>query len=402
MGAFYMSLNEIITMDKKYYMNVFGNRTQVCFESGKGYKLYDTNGKEYIDFFAGIAVNSLGYCHDAFTKKVSEQLNKVIHTSSIYYIESQAKLAKELCTNSCADRVMFCNSGTEANEGAIKLAKMYAKKKGYENKYEFITLINSFHGRTLAAVAATGQEKFQNACKPLMPEFKHIPINDITALENAVSEKTCAVMLELIQGESGVNPINKEFLEKAKVLCEKYDCLLIFDEVQTGIGRTGKLFAYENYGVEPDVFTLAKALGNGIPIGAICAKEKAAEGFSLGDHGTTFGGNPFSCTAGLAVLEAIKEENLLTNVNDMSLYLKAKLNELKEKNNVIKEIRGLGLMIGIELKEDIGKDINKKLLEKGFIVGSIGTKVLRLVPPLIIDKDAIDKLYKAMNDIFAN
>ncbi len=385
-----MQLHEIIAMDKKYFMNVYGDRTPVSFKYGKGMQLWDQDDKVYYDFLGGIAVNVLGHCHPKLTESLKTQLDKLIHTSSLYYIEPQAKLAKALAENSCADKIFFCNSGAEANEGAIKLAKIYFKKKGLPNKYEIITLKNSFHGRTLTTVAATGQEKYQKAYTPLPPGFNHVPINDLEALKASITPSTCAVMLELVQGESGVNPVDATYLNDVKALCVEHDLLLIFDEIQTGVGRTGKLFGYMNYGIEPDIFTLAKALGGGIPIGAVCAKDRIASAFEPGDHGTTFGGNPFACTAGLAVINTLLNEDLINNASEMGKYFTDKLSMIKDKSSVIYEIRGKGLMIGIEFKTDIAKGIGKELFEKGFLVGIIGTKVLRLLPPLIITKQDID------------
>ncbi len=398
-GGFFMQLHDIIEMDKKYFMNVYGDRTPVSFEYGKGMQLWDQNNTVYYDLLGGIAVNVLGHSHPKLTASLKAQLDKLIHTSSLYYIEPQAKLAKALAENSCADKIFFCNSGAEANEGAIKLAKIYFKKKGLPNKYEIITLKNSFHGRTLTTIAATGQEKYQKAYTPLPPGFKHIPINDLETLKASITPSTCAIMLELVQGESGVNPVNAAYLKKVKELCEEHNLLLIFDEIQTGMGRTGNLFGYMHYGIEPDIFTLAKALGGGIPIGAVCAKESIASAFEPGDHGTTFGGNPFACTAGLAVMDTLMNDELVNNAAKMGNYFAEKLTQIKEKSSMIHEIRGKGLMIGIEFKSDIAKDIGKKLFEQGFLVGIIGTKVLRLLPPLIITKQDIDIFIDAFEKI---
>jgi len=393
-----MKLNEIIELDKKYYMNTFGNRTPVCFEYGKGINLWDTEGKKYYDFLAGIAVNALGHSHPKIVNAIKEQAEKFIHCSNLYYIEPQAKLAKKIAENSCADRVFFANSGAEANEGAIKLARIYFYKKGQPEKYEIITLKNSFHGRTLATVAATGQEKYQKPYHPLMPGFKHVPINDLEALNNAVSENTCAIMLEPIQGESGVNPVTDEYLKAVKKLCDDYGLLLIFDEIQTGLGRTGKLFAYQHSGVEPDIFTLAKALGGGVPIGAICAKEHVAQAFEPGDHGSTFGGNPLACAAGLSVMDAILEENLAEKAGEMGKYFMDCLSSLARKHSIISEVRGKGLMIGIQLKSDKAAEIKEKCFEKGYLIGNVGKNILRLLPPLIVSKEDIDGMVKALDE----
>lgn len=386
-----------ILNDEKYFMNTFGKRTPVCFERGEKIKLYTDDGKEYTDFFAGIAVNALGYGHKKFTNVLKEQAEKILHTSNLYYIKPQGELAKKICTHSCADKVFFSNSGAEANEGAIKLAKMYFYKKGMPNKNEIITLKSSFHGRTLATVAATGQEKYQMPYKPLTPGFKHVEINDFIALENAVNENTAAIMLELIQGESGVYPCDKEYIKKVRKLCDKKEILLIADEVQSGMGRSGKLFAYENYDIEPDIFTLAKALGGGVPIGAVCAKDFCAA-FEPGDHGSTFGGNPFCCTAANAVFDIIEEENLVKNAEVMGKYFKEKLNLLCGKYDSLVQVRGMGLMIGVEFKEGLAKNINAKLFEEKYLCG-VCKNTLRILPPLIVTKSDIDGFVNTLEKV---
>ncbi|NLK86619.1 MAG: acetylornithine transaminase [Clostridiaceae bacterium] len=397
-----MDLQEIMKMDSEYYMNTFGARTQVCFQYGKGMRLYDTLGRQYCDFLGGIAVNALGYGHPTLVEAVRSQAEKLIHCSSLYYIESQAKLAKMLADNSCADRVFFANSGAEANEGAIKLARIYFKKKDMPQKYGIITLKKSFHGRTLTTVAATGQEKYKEPYAPLIPGFKHVPINDIEALRQAVDKKTCAIMMEPVQGESGVHPLDVGYVTAVRKLCDEKGLLLIFDEIQTGMGRTGKLFAYEHYGVEPDIFTLAKALGGGVPIGALCAKESVAQAFSPGDHGSTFGGNPLACAAGLAVMEAMLTQELPSNAEKMGSYLMGKLLELKNRLGIITEVRGLGLMVGIELEQEKAPEVKNKLFEQGFLVGSVGMSVIRLLPPLIITEEDIDAFVKALEQVLTS
>ena len=317
----HMNLEQVIDLDKKYYMNTFGDRIPLCFTEGNGIELTSTDGDVYKDFFAGIAVCSLGYNHERLTRELTEQVKQLIHTSSVYYVENQARLAEMLVKHSWGDRVFFCSTGAEANEGAIKLAKKYQVEKGNKNKIEFVTLKNSFHGRTLATVAATGQPKYQAPYQPLIEKFVHIDRDDISGLENAVNENTAGIMIELIQGESGVNPVSREFAEKAAELCRKNDIALIVDEVQTGIGRTGKLFAYELYDLKPDIVTMAKGLGGGVPIGAFCANEKFASAFKPGDHGTTFGGNPLSTRAGLVVLDELIHGGVLDNVGETASYL---------------------------------------------------------------------------------
>lgn len=394
-----MDLKKIIEMDSKYYMNTFGARTPVCFSYGKGMKLYDTEGKEYYDFLAGIAVNALGYGHPALTGAIKEQAEKLIHCSNLYYIEAQSKLAGLIAENSCADRIFFANSGAEANEGALKLAKIYFYKKGMPQKYGVITLKNSFHGRTLTTVAATGQEKYQKPYAPLMPGFKHVAMNDIEALEASIGEETCAVMMELVQGESGVYPADAEFVKAIRKLCDEKGLLLIFDEIQTGMGRTGKLFAYQHYGIEPDIFTLAKALAGGVPIGALCAKENVACAFEPGDHGSTFGGNPLACAAGVAVIKTILDNGLVGNAEKTGGYFMNSLKRLSEKYSLIAEVRGLGLMIGIHLSEGIAKQLKNEFFEKGFLIGNVGDFVLRLLPPLIISLDDVGAFISVLEEL---
>lgn len=394
-----MKLQDMMEMDSKYYMNTFGKRTPVCFEYGKGIKLFDQDGNTYYDFLGGIAVNALGYSHPVLVEAIKSQAEKLIHCSSLYYIESQARLAKLLAENSCADRTFFANSGAEANEGAIKLARIYFKKKSMPEKYGIITLKNSFHGRTLTTVAATGQEKYQKPYAPLIPGFKHVVINDINEIKAAIDDNTCAIMMEPVQGESGVHPADTEYLREVRKLCDEKDLLLIFDEIQTGIGRTGKLFAYEHSGVQPDIFTLAKALAGGIPIGAVCAKESVASAFEPGDHGSTFGGNPLACAAGLAVMETILKDHLCENTEEMGVYFKNRLKKTSEKFNIISEVRGIGLMIGIQLTEERALQIKGKLFGKGILVGSVGSSVIRLLPPLIITTADIELFADALEEV---
>lgn len=392
-------LNEIIEIDKKYYMNTFGDRLPVCFTSGKGMKLFSDDGKEYYDFLGGIAVNALGHGHPKFVAALKSQLDKVIHTSSLYYIENQARLAKKLVENSCADRVFFANSGAEANEGAFKLAKIYFYKKGLD-KTEIISLDKSFHGRTLATVAATGQEKYQKPYRPLTPGFIQVEPNSLEAVQAAVTDKTAAIMIELIQGESGVHPMDMEYVKGLRKLCDEKNILLIFDEVQTGMGRTGYLFAHQMYGVKPDIFTAAKALGGGIPIGAVCASEEVASAFEPGDHGTTFGGNPFATAAGLAVMEIFEEENLVEHAAKMGEEFRKKLEELQKRHSdKIIEIRSAGLLIGIELEMSIAKDIFNKLFNDGFLTSLCGGNTIRIAPPLIIEKADIELFVNELDGI---
>ena len=397
-----MNLNEIKQNDKKYYMNTFGDRYPVCFDYGKGINLWDIEGNKYYDFLAGIAVSALGHSHPVVVDAICNQAKKILHCSNYYYIQSQTELAQLIVENSCADKVFFGNSGAEANDAAIKLARLYFKKKGLDDKYEIITLKKSFHGRTLATIAATGQKKYQEPYTPLTPKFINVPINDIDALKEVVNKNTCAIMLEPIQGEGGVNLIDLDYLKNVKGLCEEFEIVLIYDEIQCGMGRTGKLFAYEGYGVEPDIFTLAKALGSGIPIGAVCAKEPFASAFEPGDHGSTFGGNPFACHVANETLKTIINEKLPGNAEEMGNYFTSKLNLLKEKYSIISEVRGKGLMIGIEFSSPIAKQVNKKLFENKYLAGAVGENIIRLLPPLIITKKDIDAFLVIFEKVISN
>lgn len=393
-----MTTEEIKQLDHQFYMNTFGERIPVSFVRGEGIRLFAENGEVYKDFLAGIAVSALGHNHPVLTKAICEQAKSVLHVSNYYYIESQARLAEKIVQHSCADRVFFGNSGAEANEGAIKLAKIYHYKKGNPERYEIITLIDSFHGRTLATVAATGQEKFSAPYHPLTPGFKYVPINDLGAFTDAVSDKTCAVMMEMIQGESGVHPVDKAYIQKVAEICKEKDIVLICDEVQTGMGRCGTLFAYEQFAIEPDIFTLAKALGGGVPIGAVCAKEQVANAFGPSDHGSTFGGNPLACAAGLAVFEAFEKEGLVENSKTVGAYLKEKLMDLAKKHVIIKEVRGTGLMLGVEFEGAIAGDIKHDLFDAKYLTGATAT-TLRILPPLIITKADADEFVCVLDEI---
>lgn len=389
-------MKDISAIDKEYYMNTFGDRTPVAFERGSGIELVSANGTVYKDFFAGIAVSALGHSHPALVDALTKQVSKLLHTSNVYYIENQAYLAKELCELSVFDKTFFANTGAEANEGAIKLARKYFYEKG-QNKYEIITLNNSFHGRTVTTVTATGQEKYSAPYSPLTPGFVHVDINDIDALRKAVNDNTAAVMIEFIQGESGVHPLTYEYAREIRKLCDEKGILLIDDEVQTGIGRTGKMFAYELYGIEPDIMTLAKALGGGVPIGAVLAKDYVAQAFKPGDHGTTFGGNPLSTCAGLTVLKTIKEEKLVENSFETGKYLKERLENAL--SDYISEVRGSGLMVGLEFNNPIAKKVNSKLFEHHYLVGVVKDTILRIVPPLIITKNDVDEFVNTLEKI---
>ena len=394
-------LSLIQDFDKNYYLQVF-NPLPVAFVKGKGCYLTDTQGTKYIDMIGGIAVNSLGHAHPKLVGAIKKQAGELIHCCNYYYIPGRSELAYKLCKNSFADKAFFCNSGAEANEAAIKLARGYFHYKG-ENKYEIVTAKMSFHGRTLGTIAATGQPKFSAPFAPVMPGFTYVPFNDFEALKAACGPKTAAVMLELIQGESGVHPANIEYAKLVANFCRDNGILLIIDEVQTGIGRTGMMFCYERYGITPDIVTLAKGLAGGVPIGAMLCSDEVATGFHVGDHGSTFGGNPLACAAANAVLDTIREDNILVNVNDMNVYLLDKLGKLKAKYDCITDIRGMGLLIGIEFDERISaSQMMIELFQNGILVSSIGTSTIRIAPPLIIGKKEIDTFCKTLDKILQN
>ena len=385
---------EIKQLDADYLLPVYA-RLPVTLVRGQGVKVWDANGKEYLDFLAGIAVNALGHCHPKMVAAIQEQAATLIHTAGYYFTAPVAKLAEKLTRISGMDRAFFGNSGAEAVECAIKISRKWGKSHGGPNKYGIVAAQKSFHGRTMAAVTATGQPKYQEPFAPMVSGFTHVPFNDIDALEAAVTDDTCAVLLEPIQGEGGVYPAHKPYLEAARALCDKHQALLIFDEVQTGIGRTGKWFAYEHYGVVPDVLTSAKALGGGFPIGACLARGDAALTLVPGDHGSTYGGNPLACATALAVLNTIEEEHLLANAAAMGAYFVQRLNEppLRDK---IAEVRGLGLMIGVELKAPDAKRVLMESLERGLLLSAIGDHTLRLVPPLNVTQSEIDAALKIL------
>ncbi|MBA4348757.1 MAG: acetylornithine transaminase [Thermodesulfovibrio sp.] len=377
------------------------SRFPVVLRKGRGIKVWSTTGKEYLDFLGGIAVNVLGHCHPKVVVAIQKQAQRLIHVSNFYHIEPQIKLAKLLVINSFADKVFFCNSGAEANEAAIKLARKYAKEHYDQNRFEIITALNSFHGRTLATLTATGQEKFQKGFEPLVPGFKYVPFNDINALQAAINQNTCAIMLEPIQGEGGINIPSDDYLKNVRELCDKHGLLLILDEVQTGMGRTGKLFAYEHYNITPDIMTLAKGLGGGVPIGAMLATEKVSSAFQPRTHASTFGGNPLVCAAAVATIEAVLEDGfVLDHCNRMAKYFMERLNQLKEYyHDRVIEVRGKGLLIAMELSRD-GLPIVNACLERGILIGSAGGgNVLRFTPPLIVEKKDVDQLMDVLEDV---
>lgn len=395
-----MDINQIMDLDQSYFMNTFGKRVPVCFDRGDGICLYSNDNIAYTDFFAGIAVNSLGYNNEALTTAITEQAKKLIHCSNYYYVEKQAELAKELCGRTFANKVFFSNSGAEANEAAIKLARAYFSKQGIK-KYKVISLNSAFHGRTLATLAATGTEAYQRPFLPLPEGFIKANFGHIEEIENLFNSdnEICAVIIEPIMGEGGVHVHSNEYLQKLRKLCDAHNVLLIFDEVQTGICRTGSLYAYMDTGVIPDILTSAKALGGGMPIGACLASDKVASAFEPGDHGSTYVGGPVSCAAALAVLTECDRLDLSGNAKLIGEYLIKELNKLKDICDDIKEIRGRGLMIGIQFDKINAVDIKNAFFKKHYLVGTAGGNTLRLLPPLIISKKDVDQFIKTLTEI---
>ena len=395
-----MDTKTIIEETEKYYLPVF-SRYQVALDHGKGCKLYDVKGKEYIDFLAGIAVNALGHAHPALVKAISEQAGKLMHCSCMYYTEVQARAAKLICEASGYKKVFLCNSGAEANEGAIKLALKYGVSKA-PSKYKVISAIASFHGRTFNTVAATGQPHYNQGYGPLPLGHDWVPFNDLKALEAKMNKDVCAVVLEPIQGEGGVHVPSKDYLKGVRDLCDKYDALLIFDEIQTGVGRTGKWFAYMHSGVKADVMTIAKGIGGGFPMAAFVVDDKCTNVFQKGDHGGTFGGNPLACAASVAALSTIKAEGLVENAAKQGAYFKKQLEGLKTKYpDKVTEVRGVGLLLGMELKKP-GTPIVEECLDNGVIINCTAGNVLRFVPPLIVTEKEIDQVVSAVDKALAN
>jgi len=373
-------------------------RFPIVITKGKGCSLWDTEGKKYIDFVSGIAVCNLGHAHPKISEALSKQADILLHVSNLYYTEPQVELACRLTENSFADRVFFCNSGAEANEAAIKLARKYFKDKGEKERYRIVTMEKSFHGRTMATLSATGQNKIRKGFEPILEGFDYIPFNDIDALQKSIGSSTCAVLLEPIQGEGGVRCPDPDYLKAVRRLCDETEVLLIFDEIQTGMGRTGKFFAYEHFGIEPDIMTLAKALANGLPIGAMLAREEIAEAFGQGTHASTFGGTPIITAASIQVVKVLLEENLIHHCAKMGAYFKEKLSGLKAKHESIVDVRGMGLLLGMKLKIE-GDTIVNSCMEKGFLINCIQGNILRFIPPLIVEKEEIDALVVCLDEI---
>jgi acetylornithine aminotransferase len=381
----------------KYLMQTY-SRQPISIVRGRGAKVYDLEGREYLDFVGGIAVNVLGHGHPDLVRAIQRQAAQLIHTSNLYYTEPQVKLARLLVDHSFADRVFFCNSGAEANEAAIKLARRYGHERYGAKRFEVITMKNSFHGRTLGMLTATGQDKVQKGFEPLMPGFAYAPFNDFSALESMVTEQTAAIMLEPIQAEGGVYVATRDYLKSLRELCTQKDILLIFDEIQTGIGRTGTFFAYEQLGVKPDIMTLAKGLAGGVPIGACLATESAAAAFSPGAHASTFGGNPLACAAALAVCRLLLDGRVLDHGKSMGEYLAKGLTDCKDRYRIVKDVRGLGLLQGMELEAD-ARAVVADALARGVLINAATERVLRFVPPLIITQREIDKLLDLLSTL---
>ncbi len=389
----------IFEKDAKGYVPVF-NRYKIVLDHGEGAYLWDNNGKKYLDFLAGIAVNVLGHAYPPLVKAITDQAAKLIHTSNLYYTQPQADAADKLVKLSGLGKAFFGNSGAEANEGAIKIARKCAHNIDPE-KSQIISAWHSFHGRTLATLTATGQPKYQEGVGPIPEGFDYVHFNDFEELERMVTDKTAAVLLEPIQGEGGVHTPKGDYLKKVRALCDKHKALLIFDEIQTGIGRTGSFFAYEKYGVKPDIVTLAKGLAGGVPIGAFVVTDEVAKAFHPGDHGTTFGGNPLACAAANVVLDTIPKKEFLENVTKEGDYFKEKLQGLQKKYpGYIKDVRGEGLILGLELSDtEHGRDIVNEAMEKGVIINCTAGNVLRFIPPLIITEKEVDFLIECLDEI---
>jgi acetylornithine/N-succinyldiaminopimelate aminotransferase len=381
----------------RYLMQTY-TRQPISIVRGRGSRVFDLEGREYVDFVAGVAVNVLGHGHPDLIAAIQKQSQHLLHASNLYYTEPQVKLAEALVEHSFAKKVFFCNSGAEANEAAIKLARRYAHGKYGAARFEIITMLQSFHGRTMATLTATGQEKVQKGFEPLLPGFTYVPFNDLNAVEQAITPATAAIMLELVQGEGGVQVADQAYVKSLRALCRDRDILLILDEVQTGMGRTGTLFAYEHYGIQPDIMTLAKGLGGGLPIGACLATDEVAAAFTPGTHASTFGGNPLACSAALAVMRVLLEGRVLAQSRTVGQYLAKNLLELKDRHPNVKDARGLGLLQGLELTVD-GKPVVTDCLHRGLLINCTMDRVLRFVPPLIITQREIDRLVDVLADV---
>ena len=399
-----MNTKQIIEEAESNLIHTY-NRYQIVLDKGDGVRLYDTDGKEYLDFGSGIAVFALGYNNKEYNDALKAQIDKLIHTSNYFYNEPAAKAAKALTSASGMDRVFFTNSGTEAVEGAIKLAKKYAYLKDGSTDHEIIAMEHSFHGRSMGALAVTGNKHYQEAFGPMIPGIRFAQFNNLDSVKELVNDKTCAIIFETIQGEGGVYPAKKEFIEGVRKLCDEKGILLILDEIQCGMGRSGSMFAFQQYGVKPDIVTSAKALGCGVPIGAFMATEQVAKALVPGDHGTTYGGNPLACAAAVEVFRLFDKLNVTDNVKNVGKYLETQLKSLVEKYDIVTAQRGIGLIQGIELTVN-PTDVIAKCLDNGLILFSAGTNVIRFVPPLVITRDDVDqmmvRLKKALDEVSQN
>ncbi len=377
------------------------NRYQIVFDHGDGVHLYDVDGKEYLDFAAGIAVQSLGYGHKEYTRALKDQIDKLTHISNLYYTVPMMEAAEKVVHASGMSKVFFTNSGTEAIEGALKAARKYSYEKYGEDRYEIIAMNHSFHGRSIGALSVTGNEKYQIPFRPLLPGVRFAEYNDLESVKEQMTEHTCAVILETVQGEGGVYPATEEFLKGVKALCEEQDVLLILDEIQCGMGRPGYMFAWQEYGVQPDIMTCAKAIGCGVPVGAFVLGEKAAEGsLKAGDHGTTYGGNPFVCAAVSKVFDLYEKEHILENVRTVGAYLTEKLDAMVERYDFLTERRGKGLIQGLEVTGRPVGEIVERALENGLVLITAGSSVLRFVPPLVITKEDVDCMIEKLQQSF--
>ncbi|MCI7261679.1 MAG: aspartate aminotransferase family protein [Clostridium sp.] len=392
-----MTFQEIKAAEESYIMHTYG-RFQIALEKGQGATLWDVDGKKYIDMTSGIGVNCLGHNHPALVSAITEQAGKLIHACNLYYTEPMVEVAKTLVTSTGMGKIFFANSGAEANEGMIKLARKYSFDKYGEGRNKIITLKQSFHGRTVTTLKATGQEKFHQYFFPFTEGFDYAVANDIEDLKAKIDDSTCGVMMEMIQGEGGVLPLEKEYVQAAEAICKEKDILLLVDEVQTGIGRTGSLFCYQQYGVQPDIVSMAKGLGGGLPIGAVMAAEKCADVLGAGTHGTTFGGNPLCCTAANTVLSIVNTPDFLQEVQEKGEYLKNKI--LSFGSDKVKTVRGMGLMLGIVVDKDERADLVAKLMDKGILVLTAGTEAIRLLPPLVISYEEMDEALAVMKEVF--
>ena len=393
-------MNQKMEAAEKVLLHTY-NRSSVVFDHGKGVYLYDTDGKEYLDFAAGIAVCSLGYGNETYSNAVKNQVDKLLHVSNLYYNEPTTEAAEKLLKVSGMDRVFFTNSGTEAIEGALKAARRYSYNKYGAERYEIVAMNHSFHGRSMGALSVTGTEKYRTPFEPLIGGVKFAEFNDLESVKAAVTDKTCAILMETVQGEGGIYPATPEFLQGVKALCEEKDILLILDEIQCGMGRTGEMFAFQGYDVQPDIMTSAKALGCGVPVGAFLMTERVAEkSLEPGDHGTTYGGNPLVGSAVSAVLDIYEETDILSHVKEVSSYLEAKLDKLVKNYDFVTARRGKGLMQGLVVTKKPG-DICKKALENGLVIISAGSDVLRIVPPLVIEKDHVDEMICKLEHTFS-